>query len=174
MRCCCPDVDKNACSDAYKDACKKFKRRVALKPNTLRILLGELAGTFILVAFGEGAIAQSRLSNETKGRYLSVNWGWAVGVMMGTYVTMGVSGGHLNPAITLALAISGKLSRSLKIIHFYLIGQYLGAFLGALLVYLIYARSGNLLNFFCFLFVHPLSGKHFSLPFLPATPTSRS
>ena len=141
MRCCCPDVDKNACSDAYKDACKKFKRRVALKPNTLRILLGELAGTFILVAFGEGAIAQSRLSNETKGRYLSVNWGWAVGVMMGTYVTMGVSGGHLNPAITLALAISGKLSRSLKIIHFYLIGQYLGAFLGALLVYLIYARS---------------------------------
>ena len=139
MRCCCRDVDINAC----RDACQKFKRRVALKPNTLRILLGELAGTFILVAFGEGAIAQSRLSNETKGRYLSVNWGWAVGVMMGTYVTMGVSGGHLNPAITLALAISGKLTRSLKIIHFYLIGQYLGAFLGALLVYLIYARSGN-------------------------------
>ena len=171
MRCRCPDVDKDAC----RDACKKFKRRVAFKPNILRILLGELAGTFILVAFGEGAIAQSRLSNETKGRYLSVNWGWAVGVMMGTYVTMGVSGGHLNPAITVALAISGKLvSRSLKIIHFYLIGQYLGAFLGALLVYLIYARSGNLLIFFCFLFVHPLSGKHCSLPFLPATPTSRS
>ena len=62
--------------------------------------------------------------------------------MMGVYVSFGVSGGHLNPAVTIAMAISGKLSW--KKVPVYMLGQYLGAFLGAVMVYLIY--YGN--NFF--------------------------
>ena len=62
--------------------------------------------------------------------------------MMGVYVSFGVSGGHLNPAVTVAMAISGKLSW--KKVPVYMLGQYLGAFLGAVMVYLIY--YGN--NFF--------------------------
>ena len=56
--------------------------------------------------------------------------------MMGIYVSYGVSGGHLNPAVTVAMAVSGKLPW--KKVPIYMIGQYFGAFLGAVFVYLIY------------------------------------
>ena len=55
---------------------------------------------------------------------------------MGVYVSAGVSGGHLNPAVSLALAISGKLSW--RKIPYYMLGQYIGAFLGAASVYFVY------------------------------------
>jgi len=103
----------------------------------LRILLAEFAGTFILLTFGDGCVAQSVLSKGVKGEFLSINWGWAVAVMMGVYVTLGVSGGHLNPAVSVALAISGKL-KNIKLLPAYLIGQYLGAFVGAVVVFGIY------------------------------------
>ena len=59
---------------------------------------------------------------------------------MGVYVSAGISGGHLNPAVTLAMSVSGKLKW--KKVPIYMLGQYLGAFVGALFVYLIY--YGNL------------------------------
>ena len=43
--------------------------------------------------------------------FFSVNWGWALAIMLGVYVSQGVSGGHLNPAVTIALAVSGKLKQ---------------------------------------------------------------
>ena len=63
---------------------------------------------------------------------------------MGVYVSAGISGGHLNPAVTLAMTVSGKLKW--KKVPIYMCGQYLGSFLGALFVYLIY--YGNLLSTF--------------------------
>ena len=63
---------------------------------------------------------------------------------MGVYVSAGISGGHLNPAVTLAMAISGKLNW--KKVPIYMIAQYFGAFLGALFVYLIYYGKSSFLQ----------------------------
>jgi MIP family channel proteins len=71
---------------------------------TLRECAAEFFGTFILIMFGVGVVAQVVLSGRTAGEYLSINVGWGLGVTMGVYVAAGVSGAHLNPAVTVALA----------------------------------------------------------------------
>lgn len=54
-----------------------------------------------MIMFGDGVVAQVVLSNDTKGNYQSISWGWGIGVMLGVY-TSGISGAHLNPAVTFA------------------------------------------------------------------------
>ncbi len=64
-----------------------------------------------LQLFGDGAIAQAVLSGSAdRGEVMTINVGWAVGVMMGAYVSIGITGGHMNPAVTFAMALRGKLS----------------------------------------------------------------
>jgi len=113
-----------------------MKALFRIKSEFWRIALAEFAGTFLLMAFGDGSVAQSVLSNGSKGDFFSINWGYGIAVMMGVYATFGVSGGHLNPAVTVAMAVAGKLDY--KKIPAYLIGQYLGAFAGATAVFAIY------------------------------------
>src|SRR4051812_37604830 len=69
-----------------------------------RELLAEFFGTFILIVFGVGVVAQVVLSRQTAGTFLSINIAWGLAVTMGCYVSAGVTGAHLNPAVTLALA----------------------------------------------------------------------
>src|SRR5438067_632369 len=69
-----------------------------------RELLAEFFGTFILIIFGVGVVAQVVLSRSTAGTFLSINVAWGLAVTMGCYVSAGVTGAHLNPAVTLALA----------------------------------------------------------------------
>lgn len=69
--------------------------------HTLREPFSEFFGTFILIMFGDGVVAQVVLSGGTKGNYQSINWGWGLGVMLGVY-TGGISGAHLNPAVTVS------------------------------------------------------------------------
>src|SRR3979490_3025537 len=69
-----------------------------------RELLAEFFGTFILIVFGVGVVAQVVLSRGTAGSFLSINIAWGLAVTMGCYVSAGVTGAHLNPAVTLALA----------------------------------------------------------------------
>src|SRR5438132_10989463 len=71
---------------------------------TLREAAAEFFGTFILIMFGVGVVAQVVLSGRSAGDYQSINIGWGLAVTMGVYVAAGVSGAHLNPAVTLALA----------------------------------------------------------------------
>ena len=71
----------------------------------IRELAAECLGTFLLIAFGVGSVAQMVLSHHTAGTTLSVNISWGLAVMLGVYAAAGVSGGHLNPAVTLALAV---------------------------------------------------------------------
>jgi MIP family channel proteins len=72
---------------------------------TAREAAAEFLGTFVLLVFGIGVVAQVVLSGQQAGQYLSINIGWGVAVMLGVYASAGVSGAHLNPAVTLALAV---------------------------------------------------------------------
>src|SRR3989337_1066640 len=71
----------------------------------VREMLAEFLGTFVLIVFGLGVVAQVVLSRETAGTYLSINLAWGLAVTMACYVAGGVSGAHLNPAVTLSLAV---------------------------------------------------------------------
>ncbi|XP_014677025.1 PREDICTED: aquaporin-9-like [Priapulus caudatus] len=93
------------------------------------------------MVIGCGSIAQVVLSKETAGGFLTVNFGWWLGVMLGVYVCGGVSGGHINPAITLAMAILGRTPWHK--VCFYWTGQYLGAITGAAVVYGVYFDALN-------------------------------
>ena len=70
-----------------------------------REALAEFFGTFILIVFGVGVVAQVVLSKGAAGNALSINIAWGLAVTMGCYVCAGVTGAHLNPAVTLALAV---------------------------------------------------------------------
>ncbi|QUC16161.1 uncharacterized protein UV8b_00402 [Ustilaginoidea virens] len=92
----------------------------------------EFFGTMVLILFGDGVVAQVVLSNNKKGDYQSISWGWGIGVMFGVYVG-GKSGGHINPAVTLANCVyRGHPWRKFPV---YLLAQLLGAMAGAAIVY---------------------------------------
>src|SRR4026208_929096 len=94
-----------------------------------REMLAEFFGTFILIVFGVGVVAQVVLSKNTAGTYLSTNIAWGPAVTMGCYVAGGVAGAHLNPAVTLALAVHRKLPWG-KVLP-YSIAQIAGAFVAS-------------------------------------------
>lgn len=106
---------------------------------TLRELAAEFFGTFVLVVFGTAVVAQVVLSNEKAGQYLSINLGWGLAVTMGMYVAGGVSGAHLNPAVTLSLAVQSKF-RWGKVIPYW-IAQVAGAFAASAVTYLVYIEA---------------------------------
>ena len=104
--------------------------------------IGEVFGTFILILLGDGVVANVGLAPRLAGN--AYNWntitiGWAFAVIVAVYVSGGVSGAHLNPAVTLALAF--KRDFPWKKVLPYIAAQMLGAFLGAAAVYLVY-RDG--------------------------------
>ena len=100
--------------------------------------LAEFIGTMILILFGNGVVANVLLKN-TKGEnggWIVITAGWAMGVFVAVLAIGDISGGHLNPAVTLGLAIAG-LFEWIKVVPF-IIAQMLGAMAGAYLVYLFY------------------------------------
>lgn len=104
-----------------------------------REVLAEVLGTFVLIVFGVGVVAQVVLSGQTSGVYLSINLAWGLGVMFGCYVAGGVSGAHLNPAVTVALAVRRGFPWP-KVLP-YIAAQLLGAFLASLVVYVTYYEA---------------------------------
>jgi len=107
-----------------------------IRSPVLREFLAEFLGTFILVLFGNSSIAQSVLSLNNKGDFFAINWGWCIGIILGVMVSGGVSGGHLNPAVSVAVATLGKFPWW-KVPH-YLGAQYLGAFAASCVTFLVY------------------------------------
>ena len=98
----------------------------------------EFIGTALLVLFGNGVVANVVLA-QTKGYnagWIVITAGWAVGVFVGAFCAAPASGAHINPAVTLAMAIAGKLAAG-KVAG-YLIAQMLGGIVGGTLVYLFY------------------------------------
>ncbi|CZT24005.1 probable aquaglyceroporin [Ramularia collo-cygni] len=99
---------------------------------TLREALSEFMGVFVLIMFGDGVVAQVVLSKGEKGDYQSISWGWGIGVMLGVYAS-GISGAHINPAVTWANCVfRGFPWRKFPI---YLVAQTLGAMVASGVVY---------------------------------------
>jgi glycerol uptake facilitator protein len=108
--------------------------------------LSESLGTFVLVVFGNGVVAMAVAALNQSGRgsqgfvsggdWLLITWGWALAVTFGVYVAGGVSGAHINPAVTLGLAV--RRGFPWRKVPVYIAAQTVGAFLGAALVYLLY------------------------------------
>jgi glycerol uptake facilitator protein len=100
--------------------------------------LGELIGTALLITLGGGVVANVLLS-KTKGNnggWIVIAFGWAMAVYVGVFVAAPYSNAHLNPAVTIGLAVAGKFDWSL--VGPYILAQLLGAMAGALIVWLAY------------------------------------
>lgn len=108
-----------------------------------RPLLGELCaeftGTAVLILFGVGVVAQVVTGGGGLGDHDSIAWAWGLGVMLGVYTAARISGAHLNPAVTLALAVFAGFSWR-KVLP-YAVAQTLGAFVAALVVRATYAEA---------------------------------
>ncbi|KAJ1918678.1 aquaporin-like protein [Mycoemilia scoparia] len=99
--------------------------------------IAEFFGTMLLVIFGNGVVATTLFNPRVAGsEYILTSFGWGLGLAFALYVTMGVSGGHLNPAISFALALFGKFPYS-KFVG-YCLAQILGALVGAAVVFGLY------------------------------------
>ena len=116
----------------------------------------ELIGTAFLILLGDGVVANVVL-NKTKGNnggWIVITFGWAMAVFVGVYISAAQSGAHLNPAVTIALAAAGKFDWAN--VPLYLAGQFAGAMMGAVLVWLAYKKhfdetedAGAILAVFC-------------------------
>ncbi len=106
-------------------------------------LVGEFVGTAILMVLGDGVVANVVL-NKTKGQnggWIVITFGWAMAVFVGVFSVAAASGAHLNPAVTLALAMIGKFAW--QDVPMYFVSQFAGAFFGAILVWLVYRQHFN-------------------------------
>ena len=100
--------------------------------------LFELVGTFVLILLGDGVVACTTLkkSKGFGGGWVVITLGWGLAVMCGVFIAGPYSGAHLNPAVTLGLAVAGKFAWA-EVLP-YIVAQMLGGFIGALAVYLFY------------------------------------
>jgi len=103
----------------------------------------ELIGTMFLILLGNGVVANTILKGTkgNSGGWMVITTGWALAVFVGVVIASPFSGAHLNPAVTLALAISGKFAWSKVVL--YIIAQVIGSILGALLVWIVYRDHFN-------------------------------
>jgi glycerol uptake facilitator protein len=102
------------------------------------IFLPELIGTMLLIIFGDGVVANVVLS-KTKGQnsgWIVIATGWAMAVVVGVYAVAGYTGAHINPAVTIGLLSIGKVTAGKAVL--YILGQFCGAFLGGVIVFLAY------------------------------------
>jgi glycerol uptake facilitator protein len=104
----------------------------------MSIFTAELIGTAILILFGDGVVAGVLLnrSKAQNGGWIVITMGWGLGVAAAVFAVAEFSGAHINPAVTIGLASIGAVSWG--DVPLYIIGQFAGAFLGAVLVWLAY------------------------------------
>eukprot|EP00931_Biecheleriopsis_adriatica_P006817 TRINITY_DN10816_c0_g1_i1.p1 TRINITY_DN10816_c0_g1~~TRINITY_DN10816_c0_g1_i1.p1 ORF type:complete len:334 (+),score=55.95 TRINITY_DN10816_c0_g1_i1:59-1060(+) len=134
--------------------------------------LAEVLGSCVVILFGNGVCASMDMqkshlkndqSNDIFGANQYGNMGWGLGVCFGVLVSFESSGAHLNPAVTLTNMIFSNMSVKRGLV--YMAGQFLGCFLGALLVtlnYVVFKGESSLSNFYC---TSPYEGVSFSNAF---------
>jgi glycerol uptake facilitator protein len=106
----------------------------------MEIFLAEVIGTAILIVLGDGVVAGVLLSKskaENAG-WIVITFGWAMGVALAVYAVGQFSGAHLNPAVTIGFATTESFGVQWGDVPEYLAGEFVGAFIGAVLVYLSY------------------------------------
>jgi glycerol uptake facilitator protein len=118
-------------------------------------LWAEFVGCFILISFGDGVVAMlwaligsgrtaagnTAVAFNSSGDWLLITWGWALAVVFAIYTVGGVTGAHINPAVTLGAAIRRQLPWN-KVAPYW-VAQLLGCFVGAALVFLVYNNAIN-------------------------------
>ncbi len=134
-------------------------------------MLAEFFGTFILILLGDGVVANVGLApriGPTAYSWDTIALGWAFAVTVAVYVAGGVTGAHINPAVTIAMAV-GRGFPWVKVIPYW-VAQVIGAFVGALAVFLIYRdglQSAGMPNVWC-----TSAGSIFSGPFWGSVSTT--
>ncbi len=106
----------------------------------------ELIGTMLLIILGNGVVANVVLKGTkgNNGGWMVITTGWALAVYVGVVIAGPYSGAHLNPAVTLALALLGKFAWAK--VGSYLLAQLIGSMLGALIVWIVYRDHFNATN----------------------------
>jgi glycerol uptake facilitator protein len=124
-------------------------QRAGWRGTTAGELAAECVGTFVLICFGDGVVAMAVAALNQSGRgtkifdasgdWLLIGWGWGLAVTFAVYVAGGVSGAHINPAVTIAFA--SRRGFPWRKVPGYILAQLVGAFLGAVLVYVVYKAA---------------------------------
>jgi glycerol uptake facilitator protein len=106
----------------------------------LSIFTSEVIGTAILILLGDGVVAAVLLthSKAQNAGWIVITWGWAIGVLTAVFAVAQFSGAHINPAVTVGLAITGATEWG--DVPEYFAGQFVGAFIGAVLVWASYSN----------------------------------
>ncbi len=134
--------------------------RPSAMAGTLGEMIGEFFGTMVLILFGDGCVATVFLfanigagnaSTPFANEWIVIILGWGLAVMLGIYVAGSISGAHINPAVTLALAATGRLPWS-KVLPYWL-AQILGAFVAGGILYFVYQGA----------LVHALAVNHLTI-----------
>src|SRR5689334_15390185 len=121
-------------------------RQALVKPSPLYSglygeMIAEFFGTMVLMLFGDGCVASFLLFNKISPFPFANTWtiivlGWGFAVMLGIYVAGAISGAHINPAVTLGFAATGRFPW--KKVPYYWAAQVLGAFVAAAILYFVY------------------------------------
>jgi glycerol uptake facilitator protein len=120
--------------------------------------IGEFFGTMVLILFGDGCVATFALFTNLNGptpfanEWIVIILGWGLAVMLGIYVAGAISGAHINPAVTLALAATGRFPWR-KVLPYWA-AQVLGAFVAAAILYFVYQGA----------IVHAINGANIADP----------
>jgi len=119
-----------------------IKAKLKSSNNALRIGMAEFMGTFFLCLIGNAAVHESVL---TGGSAFQVCFAFGMAVTFGVYISAGVSGGHINPAVTVAMASLGRLGdgigQNAGMACVYILSQILGAFVSSIFVWIAYAPA---------------------------------
>jgi hypothetical protein len=134
-------------SDPLDEYFARYPNDWAKIREVIREPAAELLGTMMLTLLGNGANCQAILStnpgvaSSPKGDYLSLAFGWACGLSLGAWIA-GVSTGHVNPVVTLSMAVFGRFPW--RKVPGYVLGQLIGAWLGAIIVFANYFHAINI------------------------------
>ena len=104
----------------------------------MEIFTAELIGTGMLILFGDGVVAGVLLarSKAENAGWIVITFGWGMAVALAVYAVGQISGAHINPAVTIGFALTDVTQWD--DVHKYLLGQFAGAFIGGVLVFLAY------------------------------------
>ncbi|CAI5454251.1 unnamed protein product [Caenorhabditis angaria] len=120
---------------------EKLRSKIQVRNPLLRNALSEFFGTFLLLFIGLGIVMQFILSHEKLNTWININLGWGLAIAFTVYTASKTSGGHFNPAVSIAMVTLGKLS--VKDFIVYVIVQTLGAILGSAAAYGLYLDQFN-------------------------------